>query len=298
MYNGSSYSGGGSAGSYGIQPIYCNNNPAEGKSSYGGSFSGAGAQSFSYGGSWNTDSKLYAHNNAESMLEAIAESQSAPRTQGLAYVPCPAKGAYLGAKTPMEYFIADRFLVPGSTARFVGSAKEIEEDIREAFRATTGEEMPNDIIVKVLNDTQFRKAHEQHSSSWNESIQGFSINANSNGPSLVFARADQLDRLVLTIGHEIGHVLTNTLKSPHDEEAKAFAFSLAWMNAIRENNIAGIGSRINPNPANNGLHDTAFNFVQRIMMAGTSAWETFLQLAKGMLTIREQPITIQEATPT
>jgi hypothetical protein len=296
-YSGS-YSGGGSGCSYGIQPIYCKNSLSEsnssGSSSYGGSFSGGSSQSFSYGGSWNTDSKLYAHNNAASMLEAIAESQSAPKTLGASYVPCSAKGAYLGAKTPMEYFAADKFLVPGSTARFVGTAKEIEEDIKEAFRATTGEEMPNDIIVRVLDGAQFRKAHEQHSSAWNESIQGFSINANSTGPSLVFARADQLDRLMLTIGHEIGHVLTHTLKSPHDEEAKAFAFSLAWMNAIRDNNIAGIGSHINPNPANNGLHDIAFNFVQRIIMAGASAWETFLQLAKGMLTINEQP-TLTEA---
>ncbi|MEM2916721.1 MAG: hypothetical protein QXT19_05200 [Candidatus Woesearchaeota archaeon] len=288
-YSGS-YSGGGSS-SYGIQPTYCKDTNAEGKSSYAGIFSGAGSQSFSYGGSWKTDASLYAHNNATSTLETIAESQTRTRT---AYVPGSAKGAYLSGRTPMEYFAADKFLVPGSTARFIGSAKEIEEDVKEAFRLTTGEEMPNDIIVRVLNEKQFRKAHAQHNGIWNESIQGFSINANSNGPSLVFARADQLDRLMLTIGHEIGHVLTPTLKSPHDEEAKAFAFSLAWMNAIRENNIAGIGSNILPNPASNGLHNIAFDFVQRIIKAGTTAWETFLQLAKGMLTITEQPIMIQE----
>ncbi len=288
-----SYGGGGSGGSYGIQPTYCKSSPES--KSYCMSFSAGSPSSASYGGNWRTDSKLYAHNNAASLLESIAESQSAPKTLGASYVPCSAKGAYLCPKTPMEYFAADRFLVPGTTARFVGSAKEIEEDIKEAFRATTGEKMPNDIIVRVLDDAEFRKAHAQHSNAWNNSIQGFSINANNSGPSLVFARADQLDRLMLTIGHEIGHVLTPTLRSPHDEEAKAFAFSLAWMNAIRENNIAGIGSHILPNPATNGLHDAAFSFVQQVIMAGTSAFEAFVQLAKGMLTIREQPIIISEA---
>jgi hypothetical protein len=228
-----------------------------------------------------------------SMLEAIADRQAA-KASAAVYVPGSARGAYLSAKSPMSYFAADSFLVPGSTARFVGSAKDIEEDIKDAFRATTGEEMPNDIVVRILNDAQFRKAHEQHDGAWNDSIQGFSINANNHGPSLVFARADQLDRLMLTIGHEIGHVLTPTLKSQHDEEAKAFAFSLAWMNAIKENNIAGIGGHINPNPANNGLHDKAFSFVQRVIMAGTTAWEAFLQLAKGLITINEQPIIITE----
>ncbi len=242
---------------------------------------------------------MYAHSSAGPTLEAIAKrdaeniSQSVERQGRAVYVPASSKGAYLSLRTP-EYFIADTFLKPGSTARFVGSAAEIEEDIKEAFRATTGEELPDDIIISVLNGNAFRKAHMEHTGKWSNGVMGFSLNANGRGASQVFAKADQLDRLMLTIGHEIGHVLTKTLKNQHDEEAKAFAFSLAWMENIRERNIAGIGNHILPNPAINGLHDTAFNFVQRMIMAGAGAWDTFLQLAKGMLTITEQPILLED----
>ncbi len=253
--------------------------------SYGGS-SYSGAQQ-----SYFPKEHLYAHSSIDSVVSHASVEK--PSKALLQYVPSSAKGAYLSLRTPQEYFIADRFLKPGSTAHFVGNATEIQEDIKEAFKATTGEELPQDIRITVLNDREFRKAHIESTSRWNEGIMGFSLNANGKGASEVFARADQLDRLMLTIGHEIGHVLTPTLKSPHDEEAKAFAFSLAWMNAIRENNIAGIGSQILPNPANNDLHDRAYSFVQRAIMAGASAWETFLQIAKGMLTINEQPILME-----
>jgi hypothetical protein len=252
--------------------------------SYGGSYSGAQQSYF-------PKEQMYAHSSIDSIVSH--ESVGKPAMALPQYVPSSAKGAYLSLHTPGNYFVADTFLKAGSTARFVGDAAEIQEYIQDAFRATTGEELPKDIIVQVLNDREFRKAHASTSGSWSEGIQGFSLNSNGRGASQVFARADQLDKLMLTIGHEIGHVLTKTLKNAHDEEAKAFAFSLAWMETIRERNIAGIGKNILPEPANNGLHDIAFDFVQRIIMAGTSAFETFVQLAKGMLTITEQPILVE-----
>ncbi len=224
---------------------------------------------------------MYSHS-----LETMVKDAPAQAARMQTYLPSSARGAYLSLNTP-QYFTADSFLIPGSTARFIGSANEIQEYIKEAFRATTSEEMPEDIIVSVLNDEEFKKAHSGHGK-WSDGIMGFCIN------NRVFARADQLDRLMLTIGHEIGHALTPTLKNAHDEEAKAFAFSIAWMNAIKERNIANIGGNIAQNPARNGLHDIAFNFVQRIIEAGTGAFDAFVQLAKGMLTITEQPILLED----
>jgi hypothetical protein len=289
MYGGSSYSGGGSRG-YGVQPIYCSNpSPCSSSgsgysgqsSSYGASSSGA-SQNFSYLSGWKTDSKMYAHS-----LETMVKDAPAKISAGVSsYLPNSAKGAYLFSRTQPSYFTAGDFLVPGSKARFVGDAAEIQEYIKEAFKATTTEEMPEDIIVSVLNDEEFKKAHRGHGK-WSDGIMGFCVK------NRVFARADQLDRLMLTIGHEIGHALTPTLKNAHDEEAKAFAFSIAWMNAIRERNIANIGGNIAQNPARNGLHDIAFDFVQRIIAAGTGAFEAFVQLAEGMLTITEQPILVE-----
>ena len=49
---------------------------------------------------------------------------------------------------------------------------------------------------------------------------------------------------MLTIGHELGHVLTKTLSRHHDEEAKAYAFSLVWIDAIKKNNIANLSGAI------------------------------------------------------
>ena len=81
-------------------------------------------------------------------------------------------------------------------------------------------------------------------------------------------RENQLDALLLVIGHEIGHVLTETLPNKHDEEAKAFAFSIEWAKTIKKHNIAGLGINIKQDldfePARNGLHDVAFSFVDFI----------------------------------
>jgi hypothetical protein len=274
---------------------------SSGGAAHGGTCAGGAQQSYF------PAEQLYAHASLDNIVSHASVEKP---TRAIAhYVPGSAQGAYLASKTPHDYFIADTFLKPGSTARFVGDAAEIKQYIEEAFKATTGDELPKDIEIMILPDNEFRKAHVAHNGAWNEGsaskagwsssgapsegVQGFSLNSNGRGINKVFVRAAQLDRLMLTIGHEIGHVLTPSLKNPHDEEAKAFAFSLAWMNSIRERNVAGIGNNILPEPAQNGLHDTAFAFVQRIITEGTRAWDAFLQLARGTLTIREQPITVE-----
>lgn len=244
-----------------------------------------------YAGQGHTaDNKMYAHSLETVVQEEPAELRVKTRNS---YVPSSAGKTYLTSATPHNYFVADTFLVPGTTARFVGSAEEIRQYVEEAFRQTTGKELPDNIQISVLDDAEFQKAHIAHNGNWNEGVQGFSLNANGRGTSQVFVRANPLDKLLLTTGHEIGHVLTPTLKDARDEEAKAFAFSMAWMNTIKENNIASIGNNILPQPAQNGLHDKAFDFVQSIVTAGTSAWETFLQIAKGALTITQQPEIVE-----
>ena len=76
--------------------------------------------------------------------------------------------------------------------------------------------------------------------------------------------------------------MTKTLKDKHDEEAKAFAFSFAWMKAIKENNIAGLEDAIiMENPAHNGLHDVAHRFVVTLIERGKEAIEIFNALIRG-----------------
>lgn len=265
---------------------------------YGGSSAVSIGSNGAYGGAGHApDAGLYAH--AGSGGASLEEALNMPRENKLTkmveslYVPSSARGAYMSAQTQSENFIASNFLTSNSTARFVGSAAEIQDDIKQAFKTTTGEDLPDDIQITVLDNAEFTKVHLEHAGASSDGVQGFSLNSNGQGTNQVFVRANPLDRLMLTIGHEIGHVLTPTLQDQHDEEAKAFAFSLAWMNAIKEDNIAGIGSNVLPEPAENGLHDKAFSFVQWLVDSGTRAWDAFLQLARGEVTIQRKPIIIE-----
>jgi len=66
-------------------------------------------------------------------------------------------------------------------------------------------------------------------------------------------------------------------------QAKAFAFEIAWMKAIREHNIGNLAGSIETgilSPANNGIHDVAFNFVRGLLKEKT-ALEAYWEIAAG-----------------
>lgn len=171
-------------------------------------------------------------------------------------------------------FIPDNFLKPGKLGMFVGKAEDIREHIEKAFELMFHEPFPNDIKIAVCDEKLFRKL-APHAGTI-----GLSINRRKQGLlSEIFVLNDFLGRVMLTIGHELGHVLTETLKSPHDEEAKAYAFSLAWMRIIKENNIAGLQEAIVTEcPAENGLHNVAFFFVEKLLKEGRDAWKVYCDL--------------------
>ena len=91
----------------------------------------------------------------------------------------------------------------------------------------------------------------------------------------------------MTIGHELGHVFTKSLINKHNEEAKAFAFEIAWLKTIIEHNIAGLQYSFNLDvkPAKNGLHDIAFAHVKKWLEKGKKAIEIYWELVKGALTV-------------
>ena len=182
-----------------------------------------------------------------------------------------------------EYaFVPDHFLKPNRTSQpFVGDAREVEEAVKEAFFATTHEMFPVDVRISVLQHEEFNRQAD------NPAVLGFSINRSEHGlVSDVVVRAGEKDRVLLTIGHEIGHVFSRPLKSKHSEEAKAFAFSAAWMKVIKEKNIAGLGNAILlENPAQNGLHNVACDFVWRMIAAGKEALGLYWELVKGVVAV-------------
>ena len=200
-----------------------------------------------------------------------------------------AGGMYLSPKSAKQYFSPDAFLNDTPT-EFIKCSDEHQKQIvksfvEQAFEATTGKPAPKDIAIRICSLKELKKLHEQNGGKWSSGIRGFSINRRGFGTSQVFVREDELARLMLTIGHEIGHVISLPMKDPVDEEAKAFAFSMAWMSAIKENNIGELSEAISPMPARNGLHNVAFDFVVDLVRNGRKAIDVYLELIRGGISI-------------
>ena len=179
------------------------------------------------------------------------------------------------ASSHTEYhFQPSEFLRPGKEGKFIGHAEEIKEYIVDAFETIFQAPFPNNIFISVCNEQEFRKIAPHPGTI------GLSVNRGKEGLiSEIFVLNESLARVMLTIGHELGHVLTQTLPHPHDEEAKAYAFSLVWMRAIKEHDIAGLGDAIvTERPAENGLHNVAFRFVERMLKKGMELSQIYLEL--------------------
>ncbi len=195
---------------------------------------------------------------------------------------------YLQHRAPKQYHAVDSFLqLYRPETQFIETSEEVQEHIKESFRLTTGKELPKNIVITVVDKEELRRIHESNNGQWSEGIQGFAMQSPQRKIKQIFVKKNDLDRLMLVIGHEIGHVLTPCLMSKHDEEAKAFAFELAWMKTIVDNNIANLKENINLDfaPANNGLHNVAFNFVRKIVKQGKDALDVYRKIVERVLKV-------------
>lgn len=213
--------------------------------------------------------------NQSALQRIIYEDKSTTNTYSKPY------HAKQKSKTIVYRPVVDIFLAPDRPlTSFIGHAEQIKEFIKQAFYYTTGKQFPEDIIVHVLPGKEFEKMHK------NPSIRGFAINRKPFGFSEVFVRQDCLDMVMVTLGHEIGHVLTETLNSKRDEEAKAFAFCVAWLRAIKQHNIANLSTCIRlGRPANNNIHDKALDFVLELINQGLEPLEIFQDLSENLIRV-------------
>ncbi len=203
-------------------------------------------------------------------------------------LPAPRK-EYAANSVEYHNTITSGLLKPARPAtQFIDDAEEIKDIVTETFATLTGQNFPDNIVVRVCSDEEMRKAHAANGGKWSNGIMGFAINRWPY-PSNIFIRNNHLDELMLTVGHELGHVLSQRLPDDVDEEAKAFAFELAWASTIIDNNIGNLGRNFNTEfmPAENGLHDKAFAFVQKTVKLGKEALRVFWELAKGLLRTAE-----------
>ena len=182
------------------------------------------------------------------------------------------------------YYIVDNFLNKHRPmTQFIDEVDQIKDYIKSAFQKTTGYELPVDISIKLCSNEELKKIHESFGGRWEDSIRGFSI----NNTRQIFVKRSDLDKVMLVIGHEIGHVLSHSLPDKKNEEAKAFAFEIAWMKTIVEQNIANLKDNIaiDFTPAKNGLHDISFNFVRKIISAGKRALDVYWGLMYGIIEV-------------
>ncbi|MBW2994821.1 hypothetical protein KY312_00565 [Candidatus Woesearchaeota archaeon] len=173
-------------------------------------------------------------------------------------------------------FQAEMFLSANrKNVKFVKASGEIQKLVEQTFQLLTKKPLPN-FNIRVCTPKEMRKAHPN----WHESIRGFA----QPGTQSIFVLEAPLDELMVTIGHEIGHLLARSAENEQDEEAKAFAFCIAWIRTIKEHNIGGLGDNlVIPTPAKNGLHDKAWEFIQGLIKAGENPIGLFYQLSSGYI---------------
>ncbi len=193
---------------------------------------------------------------------------------------------YFALQSQRDYHRVESFLKPYRPAtQFIAEAASVENFVKEAFAKTTGEELPENIVIRILGKEEMAAMHESAGGKWSDTIQGFSLNTKPY--KQVFVKQAPLDQVMVVLGHEIGHVLTASLGNAHDEEAKAFAFELAWVQTILKDNIANLKDNLTLDlaPAKNGLHDVAKAFVSGIVASGKEALETYNEIATRFLSI-------------
>lgn len=193
---------------------------------------------------------------------------------------------YITTYTANHLFAPEIFLNPSRPkTKFIDDNNEIKGIVEETFELMMKEKLPSGISFNILPFNEFRLLHSAFGQ-WSNGILGFSINGTKKQ---IFVRENHLDSLILVIGHEIGHVLTETLTNKHDEEAKAFAFSIGWANIIKEHNVANLGLSIKEDfkfePARNGLHDVAFGFVNMMLKKGRDVFELHKDLVRKYVSV-------------
>ena len=215
---------------------------------------------------------------------AISEPQYTRKTHSIKYNQSQqyTKPPYISHHS----FSPEIFLKPSRPkSRFIVDNDEVRSIAEETFELMSKEKLPKNISINILPFDEFKALHSGFGA-WNNGILGFSINGTNKQ---IFVRENHLDALMLVIGHEIGHVLTETLPNKHDEEAKAFAFSIDWVKTIKEHNIANLGLSIKDEldlqPAINGLHDVAFAFVDIMVKKGRKAIQLHDDLARRYVSI-------------
>ena len=186
-----------------------------------------------------------------------------------------------------DVFVHESFLRPDRPfSRIIGCSDEIIEGLRTCYNKLTGRSLPGDIEISVLSHYEFEKlASEKVMGRAATGVLGFAYN-HGFGNRGVYVRRNHLDILFVVLGHEIGHVLSKQMEPIEREEAKAYAFQLAWVEAIVSFDILGLKNSINPNewrPPKDSEHEKALEFVTGKIREGMKPIDVFNSLISGKM---------------
>ncbi len=160
-------------------------------------------------------------------------------------------------KGGLEDFIDMLASKDGTVERKVNDFSEVKPIVEEAFISLTGRELPG-WSIRVLPPEGWFDLQNQLFGTFNPGLLGFALREGK-----VYALGRSKADTVSVIGHELGHLLTDGKHDPVTEEAKAFAFARAWNSEIRRKDIGGLRyGFVNFSPAQNGVHDTAYDFIR------------------------------------
>lgn len=218
---------------------------------------------------------IYPQTPQASKYHGDTENRYSPISTAQAYSPSEPSAAIIPIIQPEYEFSPQIFLSPHrAITPMISCDVQIKALMETAFMKTTNHPFPDNISVHICNREEIDTMHPSPFRTL-----GIAVNRYPYVSEILVTEAP-LDELMLTLGHEIGHVLSPRRSDIVHEEAKAFAFSFWWMETIRENNIGGLGQAI-PKifPAPNGIHDKAHLFVHEQHMLGKSFEQIFVELA-------------------
>ncbi|MBW3014573.1 hypothetical protein KY335_05030 [Candidatus Woesearchaeota archaeon] len=278
------FSGGYGCGSMCCSPTYSSSSASSalenkvysmdtGSRGSGISYSMGSSTASSYSGSFGSG-KVY---NLDSK-PAIVINYSSPESQSYSDPISESLKSYSNFTTAHEshpIFMPGIFTT-GQRTKFVHATEDVKEIVEETFQSMTGRELP-DFNINVCDEKTFFEHHARFGGHWSPGILGFCSHVTKE----IFVKQAELAEVIMVLGHEIGHLMSAALPNAIDEEAKAMAFTAAWAETIRKNNIGELRNAVVMHqPANNGLHNVAHHFVNRMLDAGTKAIDVFEQLKR------------------
>jgi hypothetical protein len=172
---------------------------------------------------------------------------------------------------------------------FLGASSDVILQINQILKLLTGSGLPYNIRIEFCNAEKMSEAYKKWSKQvWTPIVRGFCVPGHNK---LIYVLHDSLLNMMLTLGHEIGHILTAPRQNRITEEAKAYSFEIMWLSRMKDNNILELGHIIDLSrlgtPAANGIHDVAFRWVNSFLMDGKTAFEIYKDITDGEIVIVE-----------